>query len=43
MSERHIWLRWRCSDYVYHEHRYKWTARLCGVMQYVLHAFRIRA
>jgi hypothetical protein len=42
MRERYIYLRWTCSDSVYHEHRYKWTAWLCGVMQNVLDLFRQR-
>jgi hypothetical protein len=42
MRARNIFLRWTCSDYVYHEHRYKWTAWLCGVMQNVLDLFRQR-
>ena len=24
-----------CSDYVHHEHRWRWTAWLCGRLQYV--------
>lgn len=26
---------WTCSNFVHHEHRWRWTARLCGLMQRV--------
>jgi hypothetical protein len=42
MRERSIYWRWICSDAVYREHHYKWTAWLCGVMQNVLNLFRQR-
>ena len=31
--KRTIRLRWSCSDYVKHEHRWRWTAWLCGRWQ----------
>lgn len=33
MKKRKIKIRWTCSNYVHHEHRWKWTARLCGRIQ----------
>ena len=41
-QKQRIRIVWTCSDYVYHEHRYKWTAWVCGVMQNVVHSFRER-
>ena len=33
-SERlRIRIRWSCCDFVHHEHRWCWTARLCGMVQ----------
>ena len=36
---------WTCSDYVYHEHKYKLTAWLCGRIQYfkylIINMFKI--
>jgi hypothetical protein len=26
---------WTCSDYIHHEHRWRWSAWLCGRLQYV--------
>lgn len=26
---------WTCSDFIHHEHRWKWTAWLCGRVQYL--------
>ena len=34
--KRKIKICWTCSDYVYHEHKYKWAAYLCGKIQYLL-------
>lgn len=34
-KKRKLKLCWSCSDYVQHEHRYKWTAYLCGRLQLV--------
>jgi hypothetical protein len=31
--KRRIRTRWTCSDYVCHEHRWRWSARLCGMLQ----------
>lgn len=27
---------WSCSDYVYHEHKFKWCAWICGKIQKVI-------
>ena len=34
MKKRKIKLIWTCSDYVYHEHKYQFTAWACGRIQY---------
>lgn len=31
--KRKLLIRWTCSDYVRHNHRWKWSARLCGWIQ----------
>lgn len=31
--KRRLRLRWSCSDHVKHEHRWYWTARVCGLAQ----------
>ena len=28
-----IKIRWSCSDFLHHEHRFQWTAMLCGWIQ----------
>ena len=33
LKKRKIKIRWTCSNYVHHEHRWKWIARLCGRIQ----------
>lgn len=35
LKRRLITMRWTCSDYVHHSHRWKWAAWLCGWMQYL--------
>jgi hypothetical protein len=37
LRKRKIEIRWTCSDFVHHEHRWKWTAWLCGRWQWLLH------
>lgn len=32
---RRLAIRWTCSDYANHNHRWKWTAWLCGRLQMV--------
>lgn len=29
--------RWSCSNFAAHEHRFLWSARLCGYVQYLYH------
>lgn len=31
--KRKLKVHWSCSDKTHHEHRYKWTAWLCGKIQ----------
>jgi len=40
-KKRKIRISWSCSDYVHHEHRYKWTAWLCGRIQYIWHRIKV--
>lgn len=35
-------IRWSCSDYVHHEHRTKWTASICGYIQYIIKKIKIK-
>lgn len=37
-KKRKIRIVWSCSPYFHHEHRYKWTAYLCGRLQYLCFA-----
>jgi hypothetical protein len=32
---RRIAIRWTCSDYVSHSHRWRWSAWLCGRVQWL--------
>ena len=32
-EKRRLKLCWTCSDYAHHEHKWWWTARLCGKIQ----------
>lgn len=32
--KRKLKINYTCSDFVKHEHKYKWTAWLCGKIQY---------
>lgn len=34
MKKRKLKLMWTCSDFVHHEHRFRWTAVVCGKVQY---------
>ena len=34
--KRKLKVRWSCSDYTRHEHRWLWTARLCGFVQWMI-------
>jgi hypothetical protein len=34
------YIRWSCSDHCHHEHRYRWTAAICGWIQRVFRFFR---
>ena len=36
MSKRKIKIRYSCSDFSHHEHRYRITAYICGRLQYWL-------
>jgi hypothetical protein len=40
LKKRRIRFVWTCSDYAHHEHRWHWTAWLCGRVQRAMHAFR---
>ncbi len=42
MSRRKIIPVWTCSDHVHHEHRWRWTAWLCGRVQALAHWWRSR-
>lgn len=33
--KRKLRFSWSCSDYTHHQHRYRWTAWLCGRVQAV--------
>jgi hypothetical protein len=33
MKRKKLKIIWTCSDFVHHEHRYKWIAWLCGKWQ----------
>jgi len=33
VNKRKLKIMWTCSPYVHHEHRWKWTAWLCGKWQ----------
>lgn len=33
---RKLRLRWTCSDFCDHYHRWKWTAAICGKIQFYL-------
>ena len=35
MKKRKLRIKWTCSNYVHHQHRWKWTAWLCGRLQYL--------
>jgi hypothetical protein len=35
MKKKKIKIVWSCSDHKHHEHKYKFTAYLCGRLQYV--------
>jgi hypothetical protein len=37
MKKRKIRFCWTCSDYVHHEHKYKFMAYLCGQFQYLFY------
>lgn len=41
IKKRKIKIVWSCSDYCHHEHKYKWTAYLCGRVQYLISRLRI--
>ena len=36
INKRKLKLIWTCSDFVCHEHRWYWSAWLCGRVQYIL-------
>jgi hypothetical protein len=33
-------MRWSCSDFAHHEHRWRWSAWLCGKRQWVTQILR---
>lgn len=35
-------IHWTCSDFVHHEHRWYWGARLCGRVQRLAHYLSAR-
>jgi hypothetical protein len=35
MVKRKLKRAWTCSDFTHHEHRWKWSASLCGMVQHV--------
>jgi len=37
--ERKIKACWSCSDFAHHEHRWKWSAWVCGRIQYFMRLF----
>ena len=37
---KNIEIKWSCSDYCHHEHKYKWTAWLCGRIQKYFHKIK---
>ena len=40
MKRRKIRIAWTCSDFVHHEHRYKFMAYLCGNIQYIIYKIK---
>jgi hypothetical protein len=39
MKKRKLKIRWTCSDFVKHSHRWKWSVWLCGRWQYLIALF----
>lgn len=35
MTPERIDVVWTCSDFVKHEHRYRWVAKICGRVQLI--------
>lgn len=40
MNRRKITLRWTCSNYVHHEHKFRWIAFICGKFQQLLNGVK---
>jgi len=42
MKKKKVKIKWSCSDYCHHEHRWKWSAWLCGRIQKYKHKYLSR-
>lgn len=42
MKKRRLQMKWTCSDFVKHSHRWKWSAWLCGRWQYQQECAKIK-
>lgn len=40
MKKRKLRIRYTCSDFKHHHHKYRWTAHICGKVQFLMSSIR---